>query len=268
MKPSVVIQSDCGYASTTFAKFAGMIETIAPHTDVVETNLSFEKGDSLPMSAYLYTLVPFWRDGTIFVSLMNDERKVAIQLENNSILLGSDDGFSTMCIEHFGFKGARLLSTKQFQDDEFILARASASLVNGLSFEELGEELTLEELNLFHLPPVRIEEGLAEGVIAMLLKSFGNLTFNIATDDFERTNIKHGDTVKVTISKEGNTVYEDIMTYQPSFGYVEVGKPVVFNGSAGYMDIGLNLKSFINECLPELLENDPTQYNVRIERLG
>ena len=58
------------------------------------------------------------------------------------------------------------------------------------------------------------------------------------------------------------------MTFQPSFGYVPEGEPVVFNGSSGYLDIGLNKKSFIDEAMPQILKaENPLDFYVRIEKL-
>ena len=46
------------------------------------------------------------------------------------------------------------------------------------------------------------------------------------------------------------------------------GDPVIFNGSSGYLDIGLNRKSFIDEALPQILEApDPLEFHVRIEKV-
>ena len=87
----------------------------------------------------------------------------------------------------------------------------------------------------------------------MLLKTFGNITFSIGTDEFEKTGIRTGDAVRVTFTRDGKVEWQAEMTYQPSFGYVPEGDPVVFNGSSGYMDIGLNRKSFIAECIPQIL---------------
>lgn len=102
----------------------------------------------------------------------------------------------------------------------------------------------------------------------MLLKNFGNLTFTIGTDEFEDTGIRTGDRIRVTFTRNGEIQYDEEMTYQPSFGYVPVGDPVVFNGSSGYMDIGLNMKSFIDECIPQILDcPDPGEFKVRIEKI-
>ena len=69
---SVVIHSDSGTYSTLYAKAAGIIETLSPGTDAVDADQAFEKGNVRQVSAYLFTTVPFWPDGTVFVSLVGD----------------------------------------------------------------------------------------------------------------------------------------------------------------------------------------------------
>ncbi|MBQ5341092.1 MAG: hypothetical protein J6W57_03710, partial [Oscillospiraceae bacterium] len=121
----------------------------------------------------------------------------------------------------------------------------------------------------FTIPKAIIRDGYAEGEVGMLLRTFGNITFTIGTDEFEDTGIVTGDRVRVTFTRNGNTEYQKEMTYQPSFGYVPVGDPVVFNGSSGYMDIGLNMKSFIDTCLPQIIDSpDPGEFKVVIEKIG
>ena len=144
--------------------------------------------------------------------------------------------------------------------------RLGALLSETLTFESIGPVLPADELFLFNIAPAKIAEGVAEGQVFMLLKTFGNLTFTIGTDEFENTGIRHGDPVHVTFTKDGKTVWEADTTFQPSFGYVPEGEPVIFNGSSGYLDIGLNKHSFIARCLPQIAEDDPLAYYVRIEK--
>ena len=126
-----------------------------------------------------------------------------------------------------------------------------------------------EELKQFHIEPAEIGDGVAKGQVAVLLKTFGNITFNIGVDEFEKTGIVQNDEIEVTITYHDAVVYRDSMTYQPSFGYVEEGAPVVFNGSSGYMDIGLNRANFIEMCLPKILrEPDPGEFKVVIRKKG
>ena len=266
MKPSIVIQSDYGRGSLAFAKMAGIIETVSANSDVVDTNQCFEKDNVRQMSAYLFTTIPFWPDGTIFVASCGSGDKVAAELDNGSVLLSENNGMATMYADNFGVKRVFRLN-EEYQSEEFGLARA-AGVLNQSSLETIGQQIPLDDLVLFAIPASIIGKGLAIGKIGMLLKTFGNITFTIRTAEFEQTGIKVNDPLRVTITHDGQTVYQKEMTYQPSFGYVSIGEPVIFNGSSGYMDIGLNQRSFINECLPELLAaEDINAYEVRIERL-
>lgn len=268
MKPSIVIHCDSGLYSTEFAKLAGVIETRVPDLDIVLANPAFEEGNVPQVSAFLFTTVPFYPENSIFVSTVGKGRAIAVRIDNGSIILSYDNGTATMVCKHFGFKEARLLSN-EYGNDGMELARCAADLANGLEFAMVGPELKKEDIVFFEMPKARIEEGLAEGEVGMLLRSFGNITFTIGTDEFEGTKIKHGDLVKVTFTYQNKTVYEETMPYQPSFGYVPHGMPVVFNGSSGYMDIGLNMESFIDTCIPGILKIDnPGDYKVRIEKIG
>ena len=263
MKPSVVIHSDDGLLGTSFIKAAGIIETLSPGTDIVNADPVFEKGNIPQVSAYLFTTIPFWPSGTVFVSFVGEGEPVLLKLSNGSFLLSFNNGTVSMALELFSLIKAYRLPGKGWES----LAEAAARLASGTDPEKLGEELPLSAVVILRVPEAHVEEGLAEGAVGMLLKTFGNITFTIRTDDFEKTLIRHGDPVHVTITRDGSTVYEEDMSYQPSFGYVPVGEPVIFNGSSGYMDIGLNQDSFIEKCLPESLhEKDITVYHVRIER--
>lgn len=265
-RPAVVLFLDSGDASTQYAKAAGLIQRLQPHTNVSAGQLNFEKGNVRQVSAFLFTTVPFWPAGTVFISLVGKGRPVAAVLGNGSIILSPDNGTATMSAVTAGLKEVFLVDTERYGDDEWTLVRCGAALAGG-GTETAGPKLPPDELRMLALPASHTGEGLAEGSVGMLLKTFGNITFSIPTADFEKTGIRTGDTVLVTITRDGKTEYREKMTYQPSFGYVPEGEPVIFNGSSGYMDIGLNRDSFIRKCLPQILEaEDPEVFKVRIEK--
>ena len=268
MKKVIAYHSDCGLYSTLVGKTIGVIKSLSPQTIVECCNVGFEKDNIPQLSAYLFTTVPYWPDDSIFVSDMGKGRPIGVKLDNGSVILSYDNGTSTMCVKHFGFSGACLIDDEKYGTDGFALARAAAALANGTAFEDLGASLNKEDVCFLHMPQAEISEGKAVGEVSMLLKGFGNITFSIGTDEFEKTNIRHGDKVRVTFTRNGQVEYQEEMTYQPSFGYVGVGEPVIFNGSSGYMDIGLNLRSFINTCIPQILDvEDPGEFKVVIERI-
>ena len=265
----VVLFLDCGDASGQFAKAAGLIQRLAPHTDVSAGQLNFEKGNVRQVAAFLYTTVRYWPDGSVFVSLVGEGRPAAALLSNGSVILSPDNGTATMCAADLGLEKTYLVDTEKYGDDEWTLIRCAAALAGEGVPSVIGPGLPVNEFCLLALPSSRVQEGLAEGSVAMLLKTFGNITFSIPTAAFEQTGIKTGDSVLVTFTKDGRIEYREKMTYQPSFGYVPEGEPVIFNGSSGYMDIGLNKDSFIAKCLPQILEEkDPDVYHVRIEKIS
>ncbi len=266
---SVVIHSDRGTASVFYAQAAGIIETLSPGHDAVDASQNFEEGNVQMVSAYLYTTVPFWPDGTVFFSAVGGGRPVAVRLSNGSFIVSGNNGTATMCAMDIGIDCVRYIDPSVFGDDEWAAVRCCAALARGDCFNDVGPLLSGGEAVLFSEPEAETGDGYAEGAVAMLLKNFGNITFTIRTVDFEKTGISTGDSVRVTFTRDGQTVYSEDMTYQPSFGYVPVGDPVIFNGSSGYMDIGLNMRSFIEKCLPQVLEvPDPGVFKVRIEKIS
>lgn len=268
-RASVVIHSDSGTADTLYAKAAGIMETVSPGTDVVDASQAFEHGNVRQVSAYLFTSVPFWPDGTIFVSLVGEGKPIAVRLSSGSVILSANNGTCTMCASAVGLRDAVMIDPSLFGSDSFVLVRAAAALSTGCPFESLGRKAGPEETVFFPIPKAVISAGKAEGEVGMLLRTFGNITFTIGTDEFEETGIVTGDRVKVTFRRNGRIEYCEEMPYEPSFGYVPVGEPVIFNGSSGYMDIGLNMKSFIDTCLPQILDcPDPGEFKVTIEKIG
>jgi len=266
VRNNVVIHSDSGTASTLYARAAGLIESLFPGTEAVDASQNFEKGNIPQVSAYLFTTVPFWPDGTVFLSLCGSGDPVAVYLESGSVIISPNNGTATMCTGAFGMREVRMVDVSRYGSDEWAIVRCAAAVAAGAGPDEVGRPAADGEAVFLSVPKARISKGLAEGEIGMVLRTFGNLTFTIGTDEFEDTGIRHGDPVRVTITRGGDVLYREDMTFQPSFGYVPLGEPVVFNGSSGYMDIGLNMKSFVELCLPQVLDaEDLSEFKVRIE---
>ena len=269
MASSVVIHSDSGTYSTLFAKAAGIIASLAPEAEIVDACQEFEQGNIRQISAYLFTSVPFWPDGTIFLSLAGEGEPIVVRLASGSYIISPNNGTATMCVKSFGVESVRFIDTEKYGRDEWALVRCAAALAAGEDFDNIGKPTSQEETVYYDLPVSVIGDGYAEGEVGMLLMTFGNITFSIGTDEFEDTGIRTGDIVRVTFTRNGVIEWQADVPYQPSFGYVPEGDPVVFNGSSGYMDIGLNKKNFIKRCIPQILDaDDPGEFKVRIEKIG
>ena len=114
-----------------------------------------------------------------------------------------------------------------------------------------------------------VKDGFVECGLFSVLKNFGNLNLNVRIDEFANANIAFGDAVRLTLTHNGEKRFEAETTYERSFGYVEFGKSVLFNGSSGYMGMGLNQKSFAAAYIPETLlpGADISGYVMTIERI-
>ena len=175
---SVVIHSDRGTGDTLFAKIAGTILSITPGCDVVDGSQGMEKDNVRQISAYLFTTVPFWPDGTLFLSCVGDGDPIAVRLKNGSVILSPNNGTATMCVDSLGMESARYPSKEAFGDDDYSLARCAAALAGGEAFADIGPEAGSGTV-FYSMPRADIREGYARGEVAMLLKTFGNITFSI-----------------------------------------------------------------------------------------
>ena len=269
MTKALIIHLDCGPAGLEWAKVCGLSQRVSPGIQVSAGNLTID--NPLSLSAYLYTTVPYWPDGSVFLSMPNTpsaSRIVAVRLRSGSIILSPDDGTSTLCASRIGIRDAYEIDPDQFGADSYAIIRCGAMLAAGLPLEKAGAALSPEDVFQFTIPQAVTGNGVAEGQVFMLLKTFGNLTFTISIEDFEKAGFRTGDALRVTFTRGGKIEYQKEMTFQPSFGYVPEGEPVVFNGSSGYLDIGLNKKSFIDEAMPQILKaENPLDFYVRIEKL-
>ena len=63
MKP-LIVHMDCGPASTEWAKVAGLCEKTCPGLNLSQGTLIMP--DSLTISAYLYTTLPYWPEGSVW----------------------------------------------------------------------------------------------------------------------------------------------------------------------------------------------------------
>ena len=76
------------------------------------------------------------------------------------------------------------------------------------------------------------------------MRTFGNLETSIPVSAAEEAGLLPDSDVRVMISSVSGTVYDSLVPYRPSFGWVPQGEEVVYNGSDGVLGIGINLGSF------------------------
>lgn len=274
MGTSIVLLSDFGGADPRTAAMTGVIKNIDGKLDVYPANIWIAPQDLRMASGVLYSAAPFWPAGTVFLTEVRrrgqePQRELALRLPNGCLVLAPDNGVATMPILTLGVEEIRAVRPALLQG-EYPTAALAGRLAAGLvGMEELGERVGPGDIRQFDLTPARISEGLAEGAIAMIMRNFGNLTCNISIDEFEATGIRSGDMVRLTVTRNGEALFDREALYHRSFGFAEPGAPIVFNGSTGFMGFGLNQASFVAAHLPGIEDEgvDVFDYKVRIEKV-
>jgi S-adenosylmethionine hydrolase len=128
-----------------------------------------------------------------------------------------------------------------------IFAYTAGRLAAGIiGFPEVGPAYPLEEIQSFPLENPEIREGAIQGIITMADHHFGNAYTNIGTPEFEGLGLGYGDQVKITITRGEREVFSSKVLYHRSFGFVGLREPILYNGSTGYMILGLNGASMVD----------------------
>jgi S-adenosylmethionine hydrolase len=104
--------------------------------------------------------------------------------------------------------------------------------------------------------------------VLSVLENFGNLNLTVSIEEFEKTGIRFGETVHVTLERDGTAAFDSMIPYDRSFGYAALGAPILFNGSTGYIGLGLNQESFAGRYMKDRYDHPEgiAAYDVTIRK--
>lgn len=262
-KPRVVLMTDFGIDNMGTAAMEGVISSI--DNELICTNLThrIEPFNTWQASGALMYVVPFWPAGTVFVSVVDPgvgtpRRASVAKLKNGCYVVTPDNGTLTHMYYNVGIEAIREIDetvnrlkgtegTSIFHGRDLFAYCAGKLAAGVIDFESVGPEYPVSEVVLHDaLFNPNIQPGCAEGIITQAIPHFGNLNTNISVEAFSEAGFCFGETVHVTISHEGSVHFDADVLYEKSFGYVEQGEPIVFNGSMLYVGMALNQGHFAN----------------------
>lgn len=277
-KACIVFQTDFGLNWGAVASMYGVCKQVDPQLEIYDLSHTIDQFNTLAASQCLQYTVKYWPKGTVFVSVVDPgvgtERKASVaKTKNGYYIVTPDNGTLTFIKEMYGVEEIREIdeTINRYPGSEKVnvfhgrdlFAYCGARLAAGvISFEEVGEAYPVDEIVVHDVTYGKCEEGYAEGSIAEALEKFGNISTNILNDDFEKTGIKEGDWVHIQIKEHENVIFDSDVLYHRSFGFVEIGEPVLFNGLASFMALGLNQRSFAEKYQIKGGEG----WTIRIER--
>lgn len=283
MKPDIVLMTDFGLATGYVGSMYGVIRKIDQSLGIFDLNHEIRVFDIRQASSLLADTVMYWKDGTVFVSVVDpgvgtSRRSCVALLDNGSYVVTPDNGTLTKLLDRVvkvreidekvnRLKGSERANSFHGRD---VYAFTAARLAGGvIDYAGVGAEYPLSEIVRFETTVGFVSEGYAKGRITGCLRHFGSPETDISVSDFEKTGIKYGDFVNVTISRRGEVLFKERVLFHKSFGYVPEGEPILCNGSTSpYMEISLNKRNFAEERLPHIFDagEDFTDYEIEISK--
>ena len=227
MLPDIVLQTDFGLTTGFVASMYGVIRMVDQSLDVFDLNHEIRPFDMRQGSFLLRDTIPYWKGGTVFVSVVDPgvgtaRRGCVAKLNNGSFVVTPDNGSLTAILDWVvavreidesvnRLKGSDKANSFHGRD---VFAYTAARLASGIiNFEGVGPEYPVNEIVTFETTHGTVAPGRAEGEIAGCTKHFGGVGTNIDVDEFEKTGIVYGDMTHVTIVKNGETLFERDVLY-------------------------------------------------------
>ena len=203
MLPDIVLQTDFGLTTGFVASMYGVIRMVDQSLDVFDLNHEIRPFDMRQGSFLLRDTIPYWKGGTVFVSVVDPgvgtaRRGCVAKLNNGSFVVTPDNGSLTAILDRVvavreidesvnRLKGSDKANSFHGRD---VFAYTAARLASGIiNFEGVGPEYPVNEIVTFETTHGTVSPGRAEGEIAGCTKHFGGAGTNIDVDEFEKTGI-------------------------------------------------------------------------------
>lgn len=255
MKSLIVMQSDFGIDSGLVASMHGMCKLVDRELEVEDITHELPAFDVRAASYCLQYTVPYWPEGTIFVSVVDPgvgtSRKASVaKLKNGSYVVTPDNGTLTFLQDMIGIDEIREIDeTKNRYNNtrdvhtfhgrdlfSYCAARLAAGII---SYEEVGEAYPVTEIVRHEVHTAEVSEKYVKANIQSY-DPFGSAELSVLNVDFAKTGFKHGDMTDITITCEGEVVFHEKVPYERSFGYVPINANLIFNDLASFVTLACN----------------------------
>lgn len=255
----LVLQSDFGTQDGAVASMKGVAVAVSPDLRIYDLTHEIPQFNVWEAALRLEQTAEYWPAGTVFVSVVDPgvgtgRKSVVLKTVSGHYFVTPDNGTLTFVAERLGIDAVREIdeAVNRRKDSEAsytfhgrdVYAYTGARLAAGIiDFQDVGGELAPRVVTIDHQKPA-IEDGVLRGHIPILDVRYGNVWTNIDRETFGKLGLGHGDTAVVTIRHDGETVFEAEIPYQPTFGAVGQGEPLLYLNSLNEVALALNQGDF------------------------
>ena len=254
MLPDIVLQTDFGLTTGFVASMYGVIRMVDQSLDVFDLNHEIRPFDMRQGSFLLRDTIPYWKGGTVFVSVVDPgvgtaRRGCVAKLNNGSFVVTPDNGSLTAILDRVvavreidesvnRLKGSDKANSFHGRD---VFAYTAARLASGIiNFEGVGPEYPVNEIVTFETTHGTVAPGRAEGEIAGCTKHFGGAGTNIPFEWLKEQGMEYGDNVRLTIKHNDEVILDEEVALAKSFGFVPLNAKLVFSSETACVMAGRN----------------------------
>lgn len=260
MSGFLVVQTDFGQEDGAVNAMYGVAYGVDRDLLVSDLTHEIEQYDIHDASYRLLQSVPYWAEGTVFVSVVDPgvgtkRRSVAARLKDGQYVITPDNGTLTYLARYIGIEEVRQIDqTKQrlagsskshtFHGRDVYMYNGARLASGRIQFEELGKVVENESVVMFPVLEPTKSKDVITGTIDILDVRFGSLWSNIPSSFLQEWRIQYGDRLLVRIYEKNVLRYEKAVVYGRSFAQVAPQEPVLYSNSLLNIGLGLNLDSF------------------------
>lgn len=260
-KPILVFQTDFTYAEGAVSSMYGVVKSVDRELEIFDGTHQIPQYDIWSASYRLFQSLPFWPEGTIYVSVVDpgvgtNRRACVARTADGHVVVTPDNGSLTHLAERIGILEVRQIDettnrlpstrgTSVFAGRD-VFGYTAARLASGIiGWEEVGPAYPVDEIVRFDVPPAGVEGGQARGIVEIVDPNFGNAWTTIGWDLLGQAGIGFGDVACVEIEHDGGLVFSEEVAVAPSFGHVDKGEPVLYCNEVMNAALALSQASLI-----------------------
>ena len=252
----VTLTTDFGLQDSYVGIVKGIIKTISPQVELIDLTHNIPPQNLYAASFILANGIDYFPRDTIHLIIVDptvgSDRKIIAVVCEQGYFICPDNGLLTGVLLKYRPKQAYHLTNNQYWLNKQvsktfhgrdIFAPVTAHLANGISLDDLGEEIAVDDLVTLDLPTMTKEDNTIQGII-QYIDIFGNLITNIPAKLVKNRSWYVQDK---SLTIESYTTYNDV---SPS-------ELLSLIGSHGYVEIavnGGNAKMTLNKQYGDIIE--------------
>lgn len=256
MKSALVMQTDFGVDNLSVATMRGVAMIVDPELRVFDATHAINQFDVLAASDALIYTIPFWPEGTVFVSVVDPgvgtaRKSCVAKLSNGSYIVTPDNGTLTYVKERIGIVAVREIdeSVNRYPTTRNIhifhgrdvYAYCGARLAAGvIDFEGVGPEYSVDDIVMAPYVHPEKQENAVYGMIIEATEHFGLVGTNIPFEWLKEQGMEYGDNVRLTIKHNDEVILDEEVALAKSFGFVPLNAKLVFSSETACVMAGRN----------------------------